>query len=416
MYINKDSVLYRVAKRAYRTIKDIESSLHIKTLNKKYENRNKIRVGFLVQEPSIWDKLEPILDAMLKDERFETLLFIVPPVECYNIGDSMMQAYNYEGNYFINKYNDSIKVLDNNRFIDITQYNLDYLFYQRPYDELLPVEYRSESIYRKIKICYMAYYNSINTLYKNIDNFKFLKNSHIVFYACDDEVQYERRNLRIGCLIGAHKILNVGYPMLDRYLTIKESESETTILWTPRWTPELKSGGSNFLRYKNEFVELKSKFGQACFIERPHPLTFNNYISNGLLSEEEAQEYKALLRIKGIELDESEDMFPAFQRASILISDYSSVLLPFFLTGKPIIYCTVIGATGLEFTSEFKEIINTLYIAESWDDVKRFIKMIIGGNDYLKDSRLRIIKDKYNHKRNSIKNILDVIYEDYYEG
>jgi CDP-glycerol glycerophosphotransferase (TagB/SpsB family) len=289
------------------------------------------------------------------------------------------------------------------------------LFYQRPYEDLLPVEYRSESLYRKIKICYMAYFNSINTLYKNIDNFNFLKNAHIVFYPCDDEVQYEKRNHWIGCLIGAHKILNVGYPMLDRYLKIGDSSIDTTILWTPRWTPELKSGGSNFLRYKDKFADLRNNYEKAYLIARPHPLTFNNFISSGLLTEEEAEEYKSLLKRKQIELDESEDTFTAFQRASILISDYSSVILPFFLTGKPVIYCTVIGATGLEFTSEFKEVIKTLYIAESWDDVTKYVEMIVSGNDYLKESRQRIIKEKYTNKRNSTKSILNIIHEDYYE-
>ena len=261
----------------------------------------------------------------------------------------------------------------------------------------------------------MAYFIYINTLYKNIDNFKFLKNSHIVFYACDDEVEYEKRTIWVGCLLGAHKILNVGYPMLDRYLAIRDSGIETTILWTPRWTPDLKSGGSNFLRYKSDFADLRNKYEQANIIARPHPLTFNNFISNGLLTEEEALEYKNLLGLKQIELDESEDTFSAFRRASILISDYSSIILPFFLTGKPIIYCTVIGATGLEFTSDFKEVIKSLYIADSWDDVMKYIEMIVSGNDYLKDSRRRIIEEKYTNKRDSTKKILDIIHEDYYE-
>ena len=237
----KQTYLYRMLKKIYRAGQDFASSVKIHKVRVSHPKSGLIKVGFLAQEPSIWDKLEPVYFDMKNSRIFETCLFVVPPVECYDINNSKYKDYSFFDNYFFKRYPEAIKTIDNGQMIDLSKFGLDYLFYQRPYDDLLPEQYKSKHTSGFVGICYLAYFNSINTIFKNIDNFHFLKNARIVFLTCDEEVQYEKRELRLGCLMEAHKILNVGYPMLDRYFKLGSETEGFTLLWTPRWTPELQA-------------------------------------------------------------------------------------------------------------------------------------------------------------------------------
>ncbi len=102
---------------------------------------DRIRVGFLVQMPEIWDKQVDIYDECKHRDNIDTFLFVVPNTSLL----SQTIENNYKNNYFLMKYSDAIRVFDeNSNLINLKSYNLDYLFYPRPYDQHLPRKLRSK--------------------------------------------------------------------------------------------------------------------------------------------------------------------------------------------------------------------------------------------------------------------------------
>ena len=47
-------------------------------LKTRSSSNSKIRIGFIVQMPEVWDKEAPLLEALINDERFEVTLLVVP--------------------------------------------------------------------------------------------------------------------------------------------------------------------------------------------------------------------------------------------------------------------------------------------------------------------------------------------------
>ena len=62
--------------------------------------RDKIKVSFIVQMPEIWDKEAPVFEALLRDDRFDACLIVVPH---YDYSKDKLCSYGDELEYFRNK-------------------------------------------------------------------------------------------------------------------------------------------------------------------------------------------------------------------------------------------------------------------------------------------------------------------------
>ena len=144
---------------------------------------------------------------------------------------------------------------------------------------------------------------------------------------------------------------------------------------------------------------------------RPHPFTFKYMVEEGYMTEEQVEAYKAEADRLGCTFDKNKMINDSFVGADILISDFSSIVWQFFYQGKPIIYC--MGDNDL--SSDLQELVDVMYVAESYDDVKHYIAELSKGNDYLKADRQKVI-DKYLKKYdNSADDIVEYIVKDFIE-
>ena len=135
-----------------------------------------------------------------------------------------------------------------------------------------------------------------------------------------------------------------------------------TILWLPRWTvaKQIDDGNlaSHFLDYNDSFLEYVDSQDYYRLVIRPHPLMFENYIKYGLMSEQSVIAYKEILKNHGkISLDEKPSYDDAFNTADVLVADCSSIIIEFFLRGKPIIYC----GKREELSSQIAYVTKTFY-------------------------------------------------------
>lgn len=365
---------------------------------------DKIRVCFIVQMIELWDKQKPVYDAMKRDSDFDVSMFVVPPYdksegECLKVLDD---------NIFISIYPEAIRAWGGNEWIDISGFSFDYVFFQRPYDDFLPRPYRSQNVIRYSKCCYVPYgfpgadvFNDGNT------NRSFFRNTYYVFNESDQMMNLLNTKYRFTRKF--HHFVSLGYPALLESYSISASGSYSRITWTPRWSYDEKYGGSNFLEYKDILLGLSSD-DRVKIRFRPHPLMFDELQIKGLFSVSEKNDYLESLTDHGIIYDCNSDLIKTFSHTDILITDYSTVIIEFFVTGRPVIYCD----KGIELNEVYKRLIDGLYVAHNDIELKGYINDLLNGNDYLFETRKKIISELMKDHINSVDNILNEIRSDYF--
>lgn len=355
---------------------------YLKRISKKKTIKDRpIRVGFIVQMPEIWDKEYPVYKAMVERNDFMPYLIVEQNKEYFSqfaAGDNILDATeNLEG--------------------------FDYIFYQRPYNSYLPKHLRSNRVIRYAKTCYIPYafwpFAGESLCGFNTD---FYRNLYMGFLETEDCVKQisERVNSPLN------KLMYRGNPVFDD-IKCEKPKAYKNVLWTPRWTYNEGVGGSHFLEYKDKFVELgKSSEGKT--VLRPHPLAFSNYVSKGYMTEAEVENYKTSLKENGIILDPNKMISDTFADTDILITDISSVVMMFFLTGKPIIFCK----SDEQMVPDFERITEVMYLADSWEEVLEHYNNLIAGNDYLYEKRAKIAEDILNDVKDSSDKILEELLKD----
>ena len=346
--------------------------------------------------PEIWDKEAPLYEALLKDVRFDVSLIIVPH---YDFANSKLDHYGEEKRYFTEKYPASKIVLMNDERDMVVDDSYDYIFYQRCWETYLPEQLSCKNVLNYAMTCYIPYcYHCapVPNAYYQKEFFWYLSK----FYVCSvDQYNEVKRFSNIECQYN-------GFPVFDTLKFKKRDANQFKVLWTPRWSDDSTYGGTSFNKNKYHILKLKEINENISLVLRPHPLTFENAIKQKWMSEEEVIEYKDLVKKTGVVFDQNKLIEDTFYTTDVLITDFSSVIITYFLSGRPIIYCT-----GKDFvmTEIFREIIDSLYIATNWEDIQRYVKDLMDGKDPLYEKRQMIIQ-----KINNTKSSVAVIKEDLY--
>ncbi|MDD5884127.1 MAG: CDP-glycerol glycerophosphotransferase family protein [Firmicutes bacterium] len=381
------------------SLKSIQGNNRLKRIAKKHSAGETIKVGFIAQMPEVWDKVSRLYEAMCDDADFEPWLLLVPQYDLEH--GRLNMCYGEERAFFVNQYKDGniLEMVENNTVKSIENSGLDYIFYQRCYDGYLPDALHASKVIRYCKTCYIPYcYHAIMDG-KEYYRTEFFSNLYLFFCSNQDQVEWSKTASR-------RKTVYLGYPWLDK-IGLYTGEIRNRILWTPRWCDDPATGGTTFFKYKDRFFDLVTKNDVKVTI-RPHPLTFQNAVREGKMSDEDVAMYKDRLAQAGIELDQNALIEKTFENTDVLITDFSSIIINFFLSGKPIIYC---GDTGIDFSETYQSIIDSSYIAHSWEEIETAIQDILAGNDYLKEKRLHAI-ERIKGQGNAVENILNYLKND----
>lgn len=385
------------------------SSYYLRRTSQKTQDSNKsMKIAFIVFEPETWDKLEPVYLELKKRKNTVVDLLIVPS---FDQELKLTTHYGKELDFFKKIDEGAIQTCDNNgKYIDIRNEKYDYVFYQDPYNQHMPKELRSDYVVKFSKICYIPYgYSGASVFNNGNTNISFFRNIYWGFIDIPEVANILYNQHKNNCLKGYQHFEVLGYPVFDKYYKMKWNGEIKSILWTPRWSYAPGIGGSHFIEYKDAFVKLKDDYPNHNFGIRPHPMMFANLINEGRLSEKEKFSYIENLDDKKISISSRKSLYEEFEETDVLITDYSSIIPMFFLTKKPIIYCPA----DITLNSEYKRIAEGMYIAENWDEVKKYMNEILNGNDYLKEKRIEIAEElMVNHENASVK-IVDTLFADY---
>ncbi len=397
-------ILKPVKDKAVNFIPDKRAEKYLKKVASETKKNDRIKVGFLAFEPESWDKLQPVYEAMRTDERFDPELIVIPS---YNINFSVGVKYGYELEYFKRLYPDVLTAFDpDGNLLDVRNKSYDYVFYQDPYNDHYPEGVKSYDLVQITKICYVPYgYTTLKNFAELVGiNRVFFRNVFAYFPDTGTNGRIIEKIYATSIKRGLRYVNNLGFPSLEKYFDMGANANIKIITWTPRWSYDAKVGGSHFMEYKENFLELGSEY---TLILRPHPMLFTNLVKTGVMSEEEANTYRNKAAEKGIEIDDRGPIDDVIEKTGILITDISSVIPSFFLTGKPVIYCD----SKMEPIEEFAEMLNGIYIANSWEEVQTYIKRITSGDDYLLNERKSIIDKFARINKGATGRILDWLYK-----
>lgn len=381
---------------------------------------DKKRVVFLSQMPNLWSNYQDLYNILLENEDYDVFILMIPEFD-YNKGNfdiSTLDDTIYSFHKTINSIN-VIKAFDNDDWFSLESLEPDITFYERPYTGYLPDLYKINNVCKYSKTCYISYgYDLMDNLFDTSLNVNFFRYLHVFFAENEITLHYNKKRTPISHAFGIRRTVLTGHPILKSVYDAKNldnifwnsNDKRFKIMWAPRWTVDKKLGGSNFFNYKDYLVDYTKISSNRSLLFRPHPLLFDNFVSKGLMALEEKEQY--LDKFDNIQLfyDRSPEYFTSFWNSDVLVCDNSSIIVCYFITGKPLIYCH----TGIKEKNKImKKIIEVSYNAYNFDDVKNYLDDIERGIDPLKEKRLQVMLELFPDKyvKDVTKNIVKILDE-----
>lgn len=418
----------RGLRRLYRTCMDNiwtatgQYMIERKRIVRTYHNE-KMRIVFIVQRTEVFNSVRTVFEAAVANDECEVYLLPLPRcaieykelfwdtyasvVEfCQQLcGGKMIDTYDFE----------------TETYYDLTELMPDYIFLNVPYTIQYPDEYSLEKLALIAKVCYVPYGYAMPNENKYPDlyagPFYVGLTKYISFLFADGDVSYsycKKNRMWLSELLFGKRLYNIGYPRFDTINAHEARKMENTILWLPRWTAAKQIGDGNlashFFNYSDSLLEYINGQDYYRLVIRPHPLMFENYIEYGLMSEKDVLTYKENIeKNEKISLDEKFSYDDAFNTADVLVADYSSTLIEFFLMGKPVIYC----GKKEELSTQIAYVTKTFYYANGWDQLKKILDNLKDGIDPLKEKRRMAVKKFREGTKNAGEEILNVLIKNY---
>ena len=213
------------------------------------------------------------------------------------------------------------------------------------------------------------------------------------------------------CLLGGEDVRVLGTPKLDRILDLQlpcppewadATRGRPVVLWNPHYS--IGAGGwSTFNRYASQVLDYFAARDDVCLILRPH---FRLFRDLRLMGERGRAIVEYVEKVSGenenIVIDLDPDYRAAFCQADVLVSDLSSLLTEFFVTGKPVLYLHREDGPGINDDAEY---FLACDVADTWADVERFLDEAVAGRDVGRARRRLALAKHFTHEdgRSSVR-------------
>ncbi len=386
-------------------LKDVSAALHLIRWKRPSSRQLPIRVCFVQQDPNCWNKSKALYDLLKGDARFLVSLLCVP--DPFDPDTSSTYRFFKENGY------DCIDArigegpwdpMSNvGQWFDLSGLKPDYVFYQQPYNAYLPEAYRSHRVLRYARICHTPYgYVLIKELLDCMER-DFCRHVYRTYSVSQLEKEYNQQQFPISHHLGLRKALYFSPLVLADFFSHREEESPSwafsqnsfRAIWTPRWTTDEKLGGTNFFRYNRFLLEYAQAHPDTDILMRPHPMAFDNFVRTGQMTPEEVDRYIAACKsLPNTALDREKDYDATFWQGSVLISDLSAVIVEFFVTGKPVIFCETEKRSST-YVSSFQKILTACYVAGSSQELEQTLDRLRRGEDPLAQRRQEVIRELF---------------------
>lgn len=415
--LSEEQKVCRLLKKAIDSIHSIMVGIHEKKVFLLYLNKIKkliseirlmiideveteIEIAFFPYKVSMWDSLESIYKEAEKDPNCTCYVVPIPYYEKNSKGEIV--RFCYEGNQFPDDINITLFEM-----YDFEKRQPDIIYIHNPFDEynrltMVQPRFFSSNLAKYTKmLVYVPYFVTGSSNNKKINILpSFLNASKIIVQSKTAKDAFLASGLE------SSKILDLGSPKIDAMLTADKEKIRTPLYWdkiigdkkvilfntsisdllsTDTWLEQIEQVLNYFLTHTKYVL-----------IWRPHPLlevtlnTMRPYVLPG---------YKRLMeKVKNatnIIVDYSSDIYPAVLVSDGLISDYSSIMLQYIITGKPIL-----GLLNEEMIKKdryyFADYLGC-YFTNKGVTVPQFIEMIERNEDLQKEERVSRFVNSINN-------------------
>lgn len=361
-----------------------------------------IRVCFLQQDPNCWNKSKALYKHLLADDRFAVTLLCVPdPFDPDTSSTFRFFAENGYNAIDARVGNGPWNAQENlGDWYDLQALQPDYVFYQQPYDAYLPLCYQSKSVSKYAKLCITPYGFALTKELISCMELDFFRRIYCLYAVSETEKAYNTRRFLPSHKLGIRHSKYLGTLVLSDLLSHQQERSPSwdfsqdgfRVIWTPRWSTDPKIGGSNFFRYKDFIPEYARKNPGVDLLFRPHPMAFSNFVRMGQMTQQEVDDYISLIEGgKNTSLDKEKGYDATFWESDVLVTDVSAIIMEYFATGKPIVFCEAkpLTCTYLDF---FKDILSVCYIARDENEIAGYLDRLQKGDDPLLQKRQKMIR------------------------
>lgn len=372
-------------------------------LKKAQKFKNDGPIVFLCQCEYIWNKTRDVFLETVKSGK-KVILYVVK--DALSVSKKNITIFEEEFSKYVIKYEDArLEALEPSIVI-----------YSRPYNHHLPKELRIHNVIKYAKTAYIPYYYSLDNLVESGINDVFYKYLMLLFADQEDVKNHFDRKQAKNIRRGLQASYNIGYPVLDNLYenvntdSIYKNSEKYKVMWTPRWTMDKKLGGSNFLNYYKGMFEKFVNNEEVSFVFRPHPLLFSNFIEKKIITQAEKDQIVEMFNTSSNSFyDTTSDYINTFYNTDLLICDNSSIIVEYFLLGKPMIFCY--NDSNVVFTNVMNKILECNYVVNSFDEMMAVYEQLKNGIDEKAIKRSLYLKEFNEINKDSAKRIANKIIE-----
>ncbi|MCR6654589.1 MAG: tetratricopeptide repeat-containing glycosyltransferase family protein [Opitutus sp.] len=360
------------------------------------------RVMFVVQHGPFWPSMASVYRAFAADPSWDVTVVALPYNHPYYVKEEEREAVfaflKKEGIPYVH-WSD----------VRLQPGCADVVFLQNPYDVSRPEGWRTHEIMRSVpRIAYIPYALEIHGGTENATMHVNLTLQQLA-WAVFARSRRHRATFTELCETGDAHVAVTGHPKMDSVrdlASVRDEELERFIagrkmvFWNPQFDVRLDSsafgkGYSTFLRWQEFLPAEFARRQDLAFVIRPHPLFFATLEQRKILTAEQIAAFLERCAAAGnILVDRRSSYLPVFAAASALITDASSFLLEYAVTGRPLLYLHNPNGPGLNADGAFVH--EHCATATTEAEIAAFLDDVTSGRDPKAESRRAAVKD-YMH-------------------
>ena len=360
-------------------------------LKRKVQKGEKIKVCFLAMNLGMW-RYQRVYELFKRDNRFETLIVLCPTVQF----DKSEQGRDLQQlrDFFALR---SISFIDwdehnNKSLADLrNDINPDIIFYPQQYRGI----YFDEQSYRRLldKLLCLCPYGIANEEEDWTYNTDFHNRAWKLFYTNSIELSAAQR-LAIN---RGRNVVVTGYTNMTEYLSpdtvdvwnIKRPEVKR-LIWAPHYSINADEDElylSNFLWMAEGMVEIAKQYRDQLQIAfKPHPKLRTRLYQHPDWGQERTDKYYQLWAEMPNTQLETGLFIDLFKTSDAMVHDSDSFQVEYLYVNKPVMF--VKQSREQQDTTELcRRAIDSHYIGRNMDDVRRFVEMVLRGEDTMREQR-----------------------------
>ncbi len=344
------------------------------------------RAIFLVQHVPMWLNMESVYAAFFADPAWDVTVVAMPHFHPYCVTDEERNAI------FGHLQEEGVSFVRWDRF-ELRAGCADVMFVLTPWEVVRAPGWRTEELLRLgLRLVYIPY--CFEAAHDDLDHAsQFDEPLHQLAWAvCARSAQHKALFAR-HCSVGDAHVSVTGHPKADalrRLEAARDPELEAfvggrkAVCWNPHFDvveagAGFGTGYSTFMRWWRFMIDEFARRTDMVLLIRPHPLLFSLLARRGVWTQAEIEAFlERCAASSNIHLDRRPSYLPAFAASHAMMSDISTFVLEYPMTGKPLLY---LRNPRNPFTEEGVVAGELCEAAETEAHITRFLDTVADGSD-----------------------------------